>query len=89
MKEELLLEIIEKLCNNKNRLENADGHLIESIFIDEDYDKDGNIKKGICINYLNEVRYNTNALINNIEEIVNKRCKWYRFSPKGFFLYFE
>lgn len=89
MNKEFLFSIEEQLIKNMATLEKEDGHLIDSISIGQDYDQEGNYVYGISIRYSSDALSGTFALIKLVEEIAQQECLWFRFSPKGFFIYFQ
>ena len=89
MNEVKLFSIKEQLNDQKVALEKEDGHLIDSISIDQDYDQEGNYVYGISVRYSTDVLSGTFALVKFVEEIAKQECLWFRFSPKGFFIYFK
>lgn len=89
MDNEVLKSIVKQLCDNKAVLENIDGHIIKSITIGQDYDQEGNLVDGISVRYSSEVISSTFTLVKFVEETANEECLWFRYSPKGFFVYFK
>lgn len=89
MDKESITAIVEQLRFSKNALEIKDGHFIDSIFIDQDYDKEGNKVYGVSIRYSSDVTCGTLALLAFLEDQVGKKCLWYRLSPKVLFVYFD
>ena len=89
MEKVLLIAIVEELNNQKSSLEKEDGHKIKSISMSEDYNQNGNIVHGLSVQFSEEVRSGTFALLSIVEKTAQKPCQWFRFSPKGFFFYFE
>ena len=89
MNKEILESVVKQLCDNKVVLEKIDGHKIKSITIDQDYDKEGNLVVGISFQYFNEVLSNSFALVKFVENMANEEYLWFRYSPKGFFVYFK
>lgn len=89
MKKEVLESVVKHLCDNKAALEKADGHNIKSITIGQDYNQEGEPVFGISIRYSVDVLSGTFALVKFVEETANEECLWFRYSPKGFFIYFK
>lgn len=89
MNKTVLESIVKQLCDNKAVLEKVDGHNVKSITIGQDYDQEGRLVDGITIQYSNDVLSCTFALVKFVEDTANEECLWFRYSPKGFFVYFK
>ena len=89
MNRELLTNISEQLQQLKGTLEKEDGHSIKSISVSEEYNKDGCLVPGLSILYSDDIKSNKFVLIDLVERAVNRNVQWFRFSPKGWFFFFE
>ena len=89
MNKTVLESIVKQLCDNKVALEKADGHNIKSITVGQDFNQEGNLVNGISVRYSSDVLSGTFALVKFVEDMVNDDCLWFRYSPKGFFIYFK
>ena len=89
MNKTVLESIVKQLCDNKTALEKVDGHDVKSISVGQDYDQGGNIVDGISVRYSSDVLSGTFALVKFVEDMANEDCLWFRYSPKGLFVYFK
>ena len=89
MNKTVLESIVKQLCDNKTALEKVDGHDVKSISVGQDYDPGGNIVDGISVRYSSDVLSGTFALVKFVEDMANEDCLWFRYSPKGLFVYFK
>ena len=89
MNKTVLESIVKQLCDNKTALEKVDGHDVKSISVGQDYDQGGNIVDGISVRYSSDVLSGTFALVKFVEDMAIEDCLWFRYSPKGLFVYFK
>lgn len=89
MNKTVLESIVKQLCDNKAALEKVVGHGVKSITVGQDYDQEGYLVDGISIRYSSDVLSGTFELVKFVENTANEECLWFRYSPKGFFVYFK